>query len=230
MKRIEVLQEVLLALVGFTGDIVVSDFDIDVFEDPIDVETLFLPGAFSVRQGFHGLSHAERDQINSIVSLGRFHLVFQGYCRFYSVGWEKNTSKQSYYRLAMCEALQEMNEEYLQDIANLEILVLNEEALTVSSLCQHVQKVRLLYFMKSLIHLPTNPETFTFPSLVHHYLSPALPCNSSVRSPAYTRLQASGLHPHAAHPPAAAHPIAEQDVAADARGDAQADLPIHDTR
>eukprot|EP01031_Cornospumella_fuschlensis_P028493 gene28493-34398_t len=147
MKRLEVLQEVLLALVGFTGDVVISDLDIDIFEDPKDIDTIFLPGSFSVRHGFHfhDLSHAERDQINSIVPLGRFHLVFQAYCRFYSLGWEKNPSKQSYYRLAMCEALQEMNEEYLQDIANLELLVLNEEALTVSSLCQHVHKYTIIY-------------------------------------------------------------------------------------
>ncbi|RYY85655.1 hypothetical protein EON63_07120 [archaeon] len=164
MKRLEVLQEVLLALVGFTGDIIVSDIDLNIFEDPRNVETLFIPGKFSVRQGFHGLSHAERDQINNIVPLGRFHLVFQAYCRFYSVGWEKNISKQSYYRLAMCEALQEMNEEYLQDIANLEILVLSEEALTVSSLCQHVHKVNYSFYTYTIYHTPYTTTPFT----IHH--------------------------------------------------------------
>ena len=172
MKRSEVLQEVLLALVGFTGEIVVSSVETRELEEPSAPELLFQPCDFSVRPGYHGLSQAEREQINDIVPLGRYHLVFQGYCSFYSLEWDRDVRRQSLYRLALTNGLQELTEEYLEDVARLETLVLSEETLTVSNLCQHLYKVQCicLLFIYSLYSLFIYSFVYLFVCLLFVYL------------------------------------------------------------
>lgn len=126
------LHEILLSLLGFTGDIIIDKDDTFQVADCIDLLTI-----------------AERDQINRIVPCGWFYIKLGDFVSQYELQWNGQGSS-SYdccpqaYRTALCMGVSDLLAEYADDIAYLEQLILSEGPVPLSHVLQHVQKYLLV--------------------------------------------------------------------------------------
>ena len=116
------LHDLLFALLGFTGDIIV------LAPDPI----YQLP-TFRVKDGYAKLSDAEIEQMNQIAPLGWFYKQFQEYIQQYDMSWSNANSSLSLYKMALSAALQDLSQEYNEEIAELEEMVNREEHLPLTT-------------------------------------------------------------------------------------------------
>lgn len=160
----DLLHDILLALLGFTGDIIVEEFSIDGVEGKRTT--------FHVRDGYPDISDAERDQIDKIVPLGWYYLRFDEYMKKYDISWDGIYEGSQMYRMAICAALQDLQQEYMDDIANLEEILNLEESLPLSHFLHHVQKV----FKGDILNILTFPSFFvtfstslSFPNCIPYY-------------------------------------------------------------
>jgi len=98
-EEVSVIQEVFLALIGFTGSLI-SEYSDDEFryDKGIRSQVVSLVIAlhksivgttrtFGVRDGVSLLSDAERQQINLIVPLGWYYLNLSEYHKKYDICW-----------------------------------------------------------------------------------------------------------------------------------------------
>ena len=76
------------------------------------------------------------------------------------------------YRMAICAALQDLQQEYMDDIANLEEILNLEESLPLSHFLHHVQKV----FKGDILNILIFPSFFvtfstslSFPNYIPYY-------------------------------------------------------------
>lgn len=137
----DVLHDILLAFLGFTGDIIVEGIPSDCIEEK--------QATFHVKDGFPGINNAEREQINKIVPLGWYYLRFDDYIKKYDISWDGIYEGSQTYRMAICAALQDLQQEYMDDIADLEELLNLEETLPLSHFLHHVQKVSIAFSINS---------------------------------------------------------------------------------
>ena len=125
------LYDILYALLGFTGDIV--------------VETNH---TFHVKDGYSKLTDAEREQINHLVPLGWYYNRFEAFIKRYDMSWGNvsgGIEKLAIYKMAVSAAIQDFQQEYLEDVNELEEILNQEQSLPLSHFIQHMQKVVLWY-------------------------------------------------------------------------------------
>eukprot|EP01041_Mallomonas_annulata_P006225 gene6225-12613_t len=120
------LQEILLSLLGFAGDII------------IDVGYTFM-----VADDFELLIAAEREQINRIVQLGWYYTALTRFIEEHEVQWDvQRCSPDGFqvYKAAMALAIGDLLSEYTEDITRLEQQIIAEGPIPISYLNQFMQK------------------------------------------------------------------------------------------
>lgn len=138
-----VLGDLLHSLLGFTGDIIVSEVRELSLQDESapTLGDIFESGSFKVKDGYNGLSEAERDQINRIAPLGRYFVCFEEYVKHYTLRWRQDPRPYKLYCLAIAGSIQDMIQEYVGDVAQLEVEIMQSAPLPISYVMQRVQKV-----------------------------------------------------------------------------------------
>ena len=134
------IHELLLCLLGFTGDILVEAED---------------HSTFLVKPGFDLLTPSERDQLNRIAPLGwyfavlgalplltessrRYYKRLEEYVTKHDVTWGSLRDIQRY-KAALCLGLNDLIEEYTLTVAALEDRVISEGPVPLSFILQHFQ-------------------------------------------------------------------------------------------
>ena len=118
------LHELLLSLLGITGEIIVQNH-----------QTL----EFAIRDGFDLLAVSEREQIQKIVPLGAFYKYLTSFVRMHDNRWGVCSSK--VYIAAFCSGLEDILDRYTRDVAFVERIANVEGPLPLSFLHHHLQKV-----------------------------------------------------------------------------------------
>jgi hypothetical protein len=140
------LQDLLFALLGFSGDVIISELE-EISDQKLRLQPflIFRPGTFRVKDGHPSLSEAERSQINRIAPLGRYYVCFEEFVKVFGLNWRRTSKSQSpqLYRLALSEALQDVLQEYTEEIAELEVHWAEMQTMPLSHVLQHTQKVDL---------------------------------------------------------------------------------------
>jgi hypothetical protein len=124
----KMLHELLFALLGFTGDSII------LTRDPI-----FQLPTFRVVDGFSKIPDAEIEQINQIAPLGWYYKQFQDYIKQYDMTWSSTNSSLSIYKMALAAALQDLLQEYDNDISDLENMLNSEPLLTLTTFAIHLK-------------------------------------------------------------------------------------------
>jgi hypothetical protein len=118
--------DLLFALLGFTGDVIVEEND-----------------TFRVRDGYDGLKESEKDQINRISPLGWIYIKLFEFTQKYDVGWGKmiDVNKFEAYKIALAQGLNDLLQAYTDDITYLEQQIVGAELIPLSYVMQYFQKV-----------------------------------------------------------------------------------------
>lgn len=116
------IADVLYALVGLTGDIVIED-----------------GSTFRLTSGMDIVSEAERQQVDTLVRLGWYYREFKSVSEFQSSEWKMRSGV---YELAIFDGISDMISEYELDIGYLEENDRVYGGTTLSYFLQHLQKVR----------------------------------------------------------------------------------------
>lgn len=138
------LHELLLSLLGFTGDVIIEDAK---------------KKTFRIKDGFDLLLQSEIDLINRIVPLGWYYNSLTAFVGRYDIGWGrtfaqfKKSSKSSSsdggtssapvfhcYHTGMSSGIADLLEEYTNDISYLEQISLTDGPIPLGKLMQFVQK------------------------------------------------------------------------------------------
>ncbi|KAJ1428549.1 gamma-tubulin complex component protein, partial [Ochromonadaceae sp. CCMP2298] len=138
------LHELLFALLGFPGDVIVE-----------------VEGSYAVRAGLDLLREAEREQINRLAPLGWLYAQISAFVDKHDVSWGAPTSR--VYMVALVQGVRELLDEYVSDVSFLEQLVLAEGPVPLSQVLQHMQKYLLV--LPKLHSLLLNAERSTQPLL-----------------------------------------------------------------
>ena len=117
------LHELLFALLGFVGDIIVEK-----------------DNTFCVKDGFDFLREGERDQINRLAPLGWYYVNLGQKVAHNDLGWA-STAKSKAYMISMVQGVSDLLQEYVGDISYLEQLILADGPIPLSQVLQHLQKV-----------------------------------------------------------------------------------------
>lgn len=123
------LHEIFLALLGFTGDIIIEKHD-----------------TFTIRDGCDLFTLSEREQINKIVVLGWKYKHLSNIVRSSKVLWgdfgqdNNSRSSQSYFG-ALCLGVEDVLQEYADEVAFLEEFVSSEGPVPLSYLVRDLLKV-----------------------------------------------------------------------------------------
>lgn len=139
----QVVQELLLSILGFPGDIIVCDTSVEYDIGTNDAD-IFRVGMFHVRDGCTAVTEAERDQINRLAPLGTYYVCFNRYCQRYFIQWKHIDQRSELHRLAVAGALQDVLNEYVDDVADLEVDYCSDTTLPLSAFVQRMQKVSCL--------------------------------------------------------------------------------------
>lgn len=123
LQKLEMLHEIFLSLVGFTGNLIAES-----------------PDCFSVKDGVDILTIAEKEQINTIVILGWYYNKICAFVKMYELQWGSVSNFQAY-KHALCLGLSDLVREYVDDISFLEQLASHEGPIPLSHVNHHVQKV-----------------------------------------------------------------------------------------
>ena len=123
------LHEILMALLGFPGDIVVE-----------------CHGTYKVRENFELLTLAEVEQINKLVPLGWFVSTLSNYTDEHAVRWNSDSKPIELYKSALCTGIVDFISEYTEDIANFELRLHENNAspIMLSQLSTFLQKYMLV--------------------------------------------------------------------------------------
>ncbi len=122
------LQEIFLALVGITGDIIVEE-----------------NSTLKVKDDCHLLGESRQCQVDSLVPLGWYYLRFGEIVNAHEANFANSVTDSCFqmYRAAMIRGVSDLMLEYENDVANLEQSVLVEGDVPLSHVLQHFQKVCL---------------------------------------------------------------------------------------
>jgi len=124
------LHELFLSLLGFPGDVIVEE-----------------GGTYRVRASFDLLTASERQQVNRIVPLGYYYARLKAFEAFYEVKWgvQRGDPDFQFYRTAMSLGIADLLAGYVQDVADLEQLVLEEGPLPLSHVLHHLQRYLIVF-------------------------------------------------------------------------------------
>ena len=124
------IHEILLALLGFPGEILIEDNDKKLFR---------------VRDGIPYLQQGERAQIDRLAPLGWYYKWLQLFIEKYDIKWGgiRGSIFQAY-KSALSAAIADLLGTYSHDIAYLEQLILTEGPIPLSRVVHHLQKYLLV--------------------------------------------------------------------------------------
>jgi hypothetical protein len=118
--------ELLFALLGFTGDIIVED-----------------QNSFKVCDGFDLFNQAEKDQVNRIVPLGFLYCKLEEYVREFDITW--NNSNVNLYKAALAQGVNDLLKIYADDVTYFEQYILQVDSVVpLSHTTQFFQKVCII--------------------------------------------------------------------------------------
>jgi len=123
------IHEILLALLGFPGEILIEDNE---------------KKSFRVRDGVPYLQQGERAQIDRLAPLGWYYKWLQSFVEKYDVRWGTRGSIFQAYKSALSAAIGDLLGTYSHDIAYLEQLILTEGPIPLSRVVHHLQKYLLV--------------------------------------------------------------------------------------
>ena len=133
------LRELLLGLLGFPGDLFVSN----------DSEQ-----CMKLRGDIDVLTNGERNQFTLLSPLGWYYLRLQAFVNLYDIKYEKSApltdpvnsnetvfqAGQHLYRTSMMKGIESLLNEYVNDISYLDMLVVKEGAIPLSSIINHLKR------------------------------------------------------------------------------------------
>lgn len=119
------LHELLFALLGFVGEVIVEK-----------------DGTFCVKDGFDMLREGERDQVNRLAPLGWYYVQLGIKVSENDLSWSSSVEPQAY-MTSMVQGFADLLQEYVGDISYLEQLVIAEGPIPLSQVLQHMQKVTI---------------------------------------------------------------------------------------
>lgn len=117
------LHELLLSLVGFTGDII------------IDVKD-----TFRVNPGFNLLNDSELEYISKIVPLGWYYNKLQAFVYSYELQWKESGKIFEVYVAAMCVGISDILNDYVNEVALLEQILAMDGVIHLSQIYQHLNE------------------------------------------------------------------------------------------
>jgi hypothetical protein len=124
------LHELLFALLGFVGSIIVEVDD-----------------CYKVKDGYDLLNEAERDQINRVAPLGWYYVQLGALVKKYDISWGKiSLNGTAVYRSAAMQGVSDLLQEYVADVSYLDKLILSDGPIPVSQVLQHLQKVSFSFY------------------------------------------------------------------------------------
>lgn len=121
----QMLHELLFALLGFVGDIIIEKND-----------------TFCIKDGFDLLREGERDQVNRLAPLGWYYVNLGNKVAQHDIGWSKSVQAKAY-MTSMVQGVSDLLQEYVADVSYLEQLILADGPVPLSQVLQHLQKVLL---------------------------------------------------------------------------------------
>lgn len=144
------LHELLFALLGFVGDIIVEK-----------------DNTYCVKDGFDFLREGERDQVNRLAPLGWYYVNLGQKVAQNDLGWASSVKSKAY-MISMVQGVADLLQEYVGDISYLEQLVLADGPVPLSQVLQHLQKVNVLFRISGDVFLTVlfTRGPFTVPARV----------------------------------------------------------------
>eukprot|EP01032_Pedospumella_encystans_P010136 gene10136-11874_t len=121
------LHELLFALLGFVGDIIIEKND-----------------TFCIKDGFDLLREGERDQVNRLAPLGWYYVNLGNKVAQHDIGWSKSVQAKAY-MTSMVQGVSDLLQEYVADVSYLEQLILADGPVPLSQVLQHLQKYLLVF-------------------------------------------------------------------------------------
>jgi hypothetical protein len=131
------LNEILCALVGVTGDFIKQDADIGFFVNDSELVT----------------SNAERQLIQKTVQVGFVYTKLREFVASFECNWSNQcfaNNNISAYSAAVCCGLENILEKYLRDIACIE-RSLQSTVTSLAAVSLHIQKVRNYYHIFGIL-------------------------------------------------------------------------------
>mmetsp|Transcript_5172 Transcript_5172/g.7923 ORF Transcript_5172/g.7923 Transcript_5172/m.7923 type:complete len:973 (+) Transcript_5172:207-3125(+) len=119
------LHEIILSLLGFTGDIIKKT-----------------SSSYAVDESFDLLTESEKEQVNRIVHLGWFYDFLSQYIQTHELRWggaDVITGLHAY-KAAFCIAINDVIEEYVEDVTEIENKILADGPVPLSFIAHHMQK------------------------------------------------------------------------------------------
>lgn len=133
------LHEILFALLGFHGDIIIE-----------------IDNTYRIKDNFDLCREGEYEQINRIVPLGWYYVQFNNIIQKYDISWynishsnNKNT-QMKVYLIAMVQGISDLLHEYTNDVAYLEQYILKDGPIPLSQVIQQLQKVNTICTILSI--------------------------------------------------------------------------------
>jgi gamma-tubulin complex component 4 len=127
------LQDVLLGLLGFAGDVIVESTSDSSGSSILEV-----------KPGFDLLSSSEKDQLNKVVPLGSLYRFLKTFCERYEVQWGSSSvdSEEGFqsYLAALCMGINDYLSEYIADVTALEKRLHSEGPFPVTYLLTSLHK------------------------------------------------------------------------------------------
>jgi hypothetical protein len=156
--------EILFALLGLTGDIIVLS------EDPI----LRLP-TFRIKDGYSLLNDAEKEQINQILPLGWYYQQFQHFQAQYNLTWNLIHSQLPIYKMAVAFAIQDLLQEYedavteLEELYNRSVSDVTPSPLSYNSFIIHLKNYDVIFPHLYRMLLQIEEENITGCQLIDYF-------------------------------------------------------------
>jgi hypothetical protein len=123
------MNEILVSLLGFTGDMIIENED-----------------KFILRPGFTLFTVSEQEQIQSVIILGWYFNKLQSFVSKYEVKWELigTTHYVSIYYAALSFGILDTLQDYMNNVSLLEQMVSIEKVIPLTTIVQSLQKVLFL--------------------------------------------------------------------------------------
>ena len=123
------LHELFIALVGFTGDVIIED-----------------QNTFCVNKNLGVFTQSEIDQVSKIIPIGWTFNQLQSFVNRHELQWTTSSSStgNQAYLMAMSNGLSDILNDYVNDVTFLEQMVSLDGPIPLSQVFQHLQKYYLI--------------------------------------------------------------------------------------
>lgn len=127
------IQEILLSLLGYTGDLIIES-----------------KNGFVMKPGLRVPGSSEQDQINGIVQLGWYYkelddLVKKRGFNFNTILLKQSKRENSSYSMGVYNGISDLCSEYMSDVCHLEQIAVGDEYISISTISQHLQKYSVIF-------------------------------------------------------------------------------------